>query len=133
MSGTIQYQVTSTVTIDFLIFFQMYTYICNYCTKEYKSEEDVIFHIRKRHMVCYVNPYECCICSAHFSKRVNLKHHLVTLHGVMKDAKGPYYGIKPYTCFENCDAKFSSKIDLKQHMREVHGWGDCEHITDINQ
>jgi uncharacterized Zn-finger protein len=55
-------------------------FICNLdnCSKEYKSKENMVLHIKNIHLLC--KPYNCSFCSNTFSHRNGKTYHERKVH-----------------------------------------------------
>ena len=53
--------------------------------------------------------YNCTLCELKFSRKSDLKKHVLTDHA----------GIKPHKC-RSCESSFARKFDLKRHIQSVH-------------
>ena len=62
-------------------------YYCTYkdCEKQYKSRENLLFHIQNVHLK--KKPYSCGLCKNAFSHRNGLNYHLKNFHHIKKKKK----------------------------------------------
>jgi hypothetical protein len=89
------------------------TYLCTFCTKAFKSERNLIRHIKSIHTG--ENERSCEICGQKFGIDYNLKRHLAEQHNITDFEHSIYpEKVKAFTC-KICGIVFKRKENLKAH------------------
>ncbi|XP_066157190.1 zinc finger protein 391-like isoform X2 [Euwallacea fornicatus] len=79
------------------------TYVCEYCSKIFKSFKNLRDHLSRVHSE--EKKHSCDICSKKFKLRYLLEHH-----------KRTHTGVQPYTCLK-CAKTFTRSDGLKVHLQ----------------
>ena len=62
---------------------------------------------------------QCNICHKVFSRKNNLRRHLLKVHGVKEENDSVSTKEKNFTCLQ-CNSKFTEKTNLNRHMKNKH-------------
>lgn len=84
---------------------------CSYanCKKEYRSKENLLFHIKNVHDK--LKPFQCSYCLMKFSHR----------NGKIYHERKQHTSILPYSCtYEGCNQKFPCKSAMTAHFNSIH-------------
>ncbi len=82
------------------------TFVCPFCSREYSNRANLERHVR---LHTGVKPYMCMVCDQGFTRKDDLKHHM------LKHSDLP----KPYRCGQ-CDRNYSQRSVLRLHFRSCH-------------
>ena len=69
---------------------------------------------------------QCSICNGTFSRKDNLKRHLLNVHGVQEEDDSVSTKEKSFACSQ-CDTTFTEKKNVNRHMKKKH---DVVHQTE---
>lgn len=79
------------------------------CSKQYKTKENLILHIKNYHLG--EKPFKCKFCDEKFSHR----------NGKLYHERKTHLNILPHKCpRENCENAYASKSALKYHLNNQH-------------
>ena len=97
-------------------------FVCNKCSKSFKSQADMNYHVQREHMPDLLN---CTKCSKQFTAKNALNQHMNSQHPKNTPVGHSQWAHQKnnshdYAC-TNCDKGFENLKDLKEHKKKEHG------------